>query len=117
MRLAIRLLPLVITLSAPSIAVGGQDGKTVTPPYELIHAKNGVPVYFFPNPNVPLFEIHLDFRGGSDLDPSKRSGLAMFAAGMIKRGVTGLDEEAISEKLDDAAGAVEVNVEEESTAV
>ncbi|MBI3543491.1 MAG: insulinase family protein [Deltaproteobacteria bacterium] len=99
------------------LATGAAGKKSIVPRYETLLLKNGAKVYWFPSPNIPLFEVHLNFRGGSDLDPPGRSGIAAFAAGMIRRGVPGLDENAISSKLDDTAGGVEASVGEEDTTV
>lgn len=103
----------VTTLFLMLACAFADDRKSIVPPYELIKTSNGVSVYFFPSPNVPLFEVKLVFQGGSDLDPPGKSGLSMFASAMIRRGIPGMDEDALSRKLDDIAGGVDVGVGEE----
>lgn len=111
------LVMLLVVLALCALGLGAGSSKSVVPPYEVVKTRNGVEVYYFPSPNVPLFEVHLVFAGGSDLDPPGLSGLGMFSASMIKRGVPGLDENAISRKLDDLAGSIDVSVAEEQVTV
>lgn len=89
--------------------------KSIVPPYEIITTSNGVPVYWFPSPNIPLFEARLVFKTGALLDPPGKSGLGMLTAAMLKKGVPGLDEDAISRKLDDLAGSVDFWLDDERT--
>ncbi len=89
--------------------------KSVVPTYERITTKNGVPIYFFPSPNIPLFQVELVYERGADLDPDGKSGLALLATAMLKKGIPGFDEKALSQKIDDLAAGIEVSVSEEKT--
>lgn len=93
------------------------NARSVVPPFEKLTTKNGITVYYFQSPNIPLFEVHMVFDGGSDWDPKGLSGAGLFAASMMKRGVPGLDEDAIARKLDDVAGGVEASIDDERLTV
>lgn len=84
------------------------SAKEITPPFQVIKTKNGVPIYFFKSPNVPLFQIEFAFEGGADLDPPGKSGLGSLMASMIKRGSSTLNEDQISQRLDDLASSIEI---------
>src|SRR6516164_726284 len=102
--------PLLLVMTAALFAlplVGMTEKKSIVPPYEVIKTRNGVQVYYFASSNVPLFEVKLAYDFGTDLDPDGKSGLAMFAAAMTRRGLPDLDENAITRKLDDVAGGVD----------
>lgn len=112
----VALLIAVLSLLALSLAEASTS-RSLVPRHETITTKNGVQVFFFPNENIPLFEVHLVFGAGSDLDPEGLSGLGLFSASMARRGVPGLDENAISRRLDDLAGGIDFSVDEEHTSV
>jgi zinc protease len=95
--------------------VGTAARASIIPPHETVKTKNGVPVLFFKSPHVPIFEVRLVFGGGSDDDPNGESGAGAFAAAMTKHGIDGLDEEALSRKIDDLAAGVDAVVGEERT--
>jgi len=86
---------------------------SVVPPYEVIHTKNGVDVYYFKSPNIPLFEVRFVFEGGSTLDPKGKSGLTMFSTAMHRRGIPGMDEDEISRRMDDLAAGIDASVGDE----
>ncbi len=104
-------------LLAAVVLAGLAAPKSLVPAYELLKTRNGVPVYFFPSSNIPLFEVHLNFEGGSDLDPPNLSGMGTFSANAIRHGIAGMNEDEISRKLDDVAGGIEINVGEEDTEI
>lgn len=110
---AVLTLIQIAAASASDASAVASGVKSMVPSYELVQTANGVPVYYFKSPNVPLFEVHIVFGQGSDWDPAGKSGLGMFASNMIKRGVPGLDEDALSRRLDDLAGGIDVSVDEE----
>ena len=88
--------------------------KTIIPDYELIRTRNGVPIYYFPS-NIPVFEVVLSYKIGSDVDPDGKSGLALMTSQMLRRGVQGLDETQITALLDDEAAGFNATVGEERT--
>lgn len=99
--------------SAPR-ATDPAAGKVV-PPHEVRRLENGVTVYFFKGPAVPIFEVQVAFETGADMDPVGKTGLTVMTANMLRRGVEGFDESQISVQLDDLAADFEVGVGQERT--
>lgn len=60
-----------------------------------------VPVYLAPSHELPLVNVVLSFRGGGDLDPPRRVGLAAATAALMRRGgTTTVAAEQMDEEFD-----------------
>ncbi|RPH42210.1 MAG: insulinase family protein [Burkholderiales bacterium] len=87
------LLLLVLLLWAPL--------ASAVLPIEHWTTSRGARVYFVRADAIPMLDVAVDFDAGSRLDPAGRSGLASFTAGLLARGVDGLDEAALAERFAD----------------
>jgi zinc protease len=85
-------------------------GKSIVPPFEVFHAKNGAEIFYFTSAKLPLFQVELVFEGGSKSDPVGLSGLTYFAGAMARKGVEGLDENELASRIDDLAAGIEMSV-------
>jgi len=65
---------------------------------------NGVRVYFFPAPQLPMMDLRVVFDAGATKD-GKKHGLALLTNGMLAEGAGGLDTTQIAEQFD-SVGAV-----------
>jgi zinc protease len=70
-------------------------------PIEHWTTSRGARVYFVRADAIPMLDVNVDFDAGSRLDPVGRSGLASATAGLLARGVDGLDEAALAERFAD----------------
>ncbi len=70
-------------------------------PIETWTTPRGARVYFVRADAIPMLDVSVDFDAGSRLDPAGRPGLASFTAGLLARGVEGLDEAALAERFAD----------------
>jgi zinc protease len=70
-------------------------------PIETWTTSRGARVYFVRADAIPMLDVSVDFDAGSRLDPAGRSGLASFTAGLLARGVEGLDEAGLAERFAD----------------
>lgn len=62
---------------------------------------NGVPVYVVTDRALPLVDVRVTLRGGDDLDPEDRTGLAGATADLMRDGGAGeLSPEQLDEELD-----------------
>lgn len=57
---------------------------------------NGIPVYVVENHEVPIVDVHLSWRGGSNTDPKGKEGLASATMDMLARGAGTYDAEALT---------------------
>jgi zinc protease len=87
------LLLLVLLLWAPL--------ASAVLPIEHWTTSRGARVYFVRADAIPMLDVAVDFDAGSRLDPAGKSGLASFTAGLLARGVDGLDEAALAERFAD----------------
>lgn len=60
---------------------------------------NGVRVYFFPAPELPMMDLRVVFDAGAARDEGK-AGVALLTNGMLAEGAGGLDTTAIAEQFD-----------------
>lgn len=90
---------------------------SIVPPHDVRRYPSGAEAYYFKSAKTPLFEARMVFEGGSDNDPPGRSGLGMFSASMIKRGVEGMDEDEIARRLDDLAAGVDIAVDDDQVMI
>jgi zinc protease len=70
-------------------------------PIEHWTTSRGTRVYFVRADAIPMLDVNIDFDAGSRHDPVGKSGLASMTAGMLARGVDGLDETALAERFAD----------------
>lgn len=65
---------------------------------------NGIKVFYFNRPELPLMSVSAMFAAGAASDPPEKAGLAELTAGMLSQGAGDLDAEQFSQQLD-ALGA------------
>jgi zinc protease len=70
-------------------------------PIEHWTTSQGARVYFVRADAIPMLDVSLDLDAGARRDPSGRAGLASMTAGMLARGVRGMDEPAIADAFAD----------------
>jgi zinc protease len=70
-------------------------------PIEHWVSSRGTRVYFVRADSIPMLDISIDFDAGARHDPPAKSGLAAMTAGTLARGVVGLDEAALADRLAD----------------
>lgn len=70
-------------------------------PIEHWTTSRGARVIFVRADAIPMLDINIAFDAGSRLDPPGKAGLAGWVVGMLGRGIEGLDEAAIAERLAD----------------
>ncbi|MEK9775566.1 MAG: pitrilysin family protein [Quisquiliibacterium sp.] len=59
----------------------------------------GARVYFVRAPSIPMLDISIGLDAGARYDPPGKEGLASMTNAMLAKGVEGLDESAIAERL------------------
>ena len=87
------LLPLALLLWAPL--------ASAVLPIEHWTTARGARVYFVRADAIPMLDVQVDFDAGSRHDPAAKSGLAGMTAGLLARGVEGLDEAQLAERFAD----------------
>lgn len=87
------LLPLVLLLWAPL--------ASAVLPIEHWTTSRGARVYFVRADAIPMLDVQVDFDAGARHDTAAKSGLAGFTAGLLARGVEGLDEAQLAERFAD----------------
>jgi len=70
-------------------------------PIEHWTTSQGARVYFVRADAIPMLDVSLDLDAGARRDPVGRAGLASMTAGMLARGVRGMDEPAIADAFAD----------------
>jgi zinc protease len=70
-----------------------------TLPIEHWTTPQGTRVYFVRADAIPMLDVNVDVDAGSRWDPRERAGLAAMTAGLLARGVPGMDENAIAERF------------------
>lgn len=70
-------------------------------PIEHWTTSRGARVVFVRADAIPMLDISIAFDAGSRLDPPGKAGLASWVVGMLGRGIEGLDETGIAERLAD----------------
>lgn len=58
---------------------------------------NGVRVFFVNAPSIPMLDVQVDFDAGTRREAPDKTGLANITAGLLAKGVPGVDEAAIAE--------------------
>jgi len=67
---------------------------------------SGARVYFVESHELPMLDVSVEFPGGSSRDRPGKSGLAGITLRLMRMGVEGLDENALSEQLADVGAAL-----------
>jgi zinc protease len=98
-----------------SAAKSGASAPIPLPPIHREELPNGLSVVVAERPGIPLAAVRLVLRGGSSLDPARRSGLAHLVALAARRGTrkrTGPEIDLLVESLGAELGA---GVDEDAT--
>lgn len=66
----------------------------------------GARVYFVESHELPMLDVSVEFAAGSSRDVPAKSGVAGMTLRMMRMGVDGLDENALSEQLADVGAAL-----------
>jgi len=99
-RVAVHLRGLAALLACALLSAWSPLAFAVLPIEHWTTAR-GVRVFFVRADAIPMLDVNLDFDAGSRHDFEGRSGLASMTAGMLARGVDGLDEAALAERFAD----------------
>lgn len=78
---------------------------------------NGIKVFYFSRPALPLMSVSIMFGAGATSDPVGKPGLASLTAGMLRQGAAALDAEAFSKALDSLGAFFSAGVGETSSTV
>lgn len=93
------LAPLALAAAA---MLGTHAGRAhASLPIEHWTTESGVRVYFVRAEAIPILDVNIDFDAGGRYDPATKAGLASMTAGLIGKGVPGLDENAIADRFAD----------------
>jgi len=95
-KMKLRRFFLIVSLFFVSVSV---STAYAAPKIQHWVTDNGVRVYFFPAPELPMMDLRVVFDAGSARDDSKQ-GLALLTNGMLAEGAGGLDTTAIAERFD-----------------
>ncbi len=84
------------------------------PPPEKISLPNGLTVFYWPNPELPLVSFRLLIAGaGTAYEPAELDGLANFTADMLLKGAGKLSAEEIAEAVDFMGASFDLSASEE----
>ncbi len=84
------------------------------PPPEKISLPNGLTVFYWPNPELPLVSFRLLIAGaGTAYEPAALDGLANFTADMLLKGAGKLSAEEIAEAVDFMGASFDLSASEE----
>ncbi|MCO6438934.1 MAG: insulinase family protein [Phycisphaerae bacterium] len=103
-RLILRVVPELETPEVnprdtqPSVAEGEHFDVPLPVEFKL---SNGIPVYLWERPTLPLVDVRLMAKGGSSLDSPPKAGVTVLAAGMLDEGAGDRDAVAFEQALDE----------------
>lgn len=98
-----RALPCVVL----SVLLGAISGvATAALPIQQWTTATGARVYFVESHELPMLDVSVEFAAGSSRDTPEKSGLAGMTLRMMRLGVEGMDENALSEQLADVGAAL-----------
>ncbi len=106
--LAILLLAWLVAVPA-AFAAQIEPTRTVT--------ANGITLLVLPRPSLPLVSLQLRVKAGSAHDPEGQSGLANLTASLLEQGTGQRSATQIAETLDAIGARIEVETEEDFTAI
>ena len=79
---------------------------------------NGIVVYLYPNPTLPLLDLVGLIRGGRLYEPREKAGLARVAASQIRAGGTvSIAPDALNDELESLAASLELSAGDEALEV
>ena len=105
MRASLRIHRSLARLLLLAVAALWSPMASAVLPIEHWTTARGARVYFVRADTIPMLDVNIDFDAGARRDPPDRIGVAGFTAGLLGRGVEGLDEAALAERWADL-GAV-----------
>ncbi len=78
-----------------------------------LKTRSGLSVIVAPRGPIPMAAIRLVIPGGSSVEPATQAGLADFTARLLRRGVVGMDADAINEAVEFVGGSLDVGSSED----
>ena len=87
------------------------------PKYTRTELPNGVVVIAIPKPGIPLVQLRLLVKGGSDADPATQNGLSGVAANLLRKGGASHSADAFSNELDSLGGTFNAINNDETTII
>jgi zinc protease len=87
-------------------AFGASGMAVAAPAIEHWVAPSGARVYFVENHALPMLDVQVDFPAGSARDPAARPGLAALTRELLDKGVEGLDENGVADRLADLGAQI-----------
>jgi zinc protease len=104
-----KLLVLLLGLSAFS--------QIKLPPYSREVLPNGAVLILMPRQGLPLLNVRVTVKGGSESDPDELAGLARIGASMLERGTQKRNRAQLAEHLDFLGATLRTEVNRQSTSV
>ncbi len=89
----------LLTVSVLIIGLFSVAASQAAPKIQHWVTDNGVRVYFFPAPELPMMDLRVVFDAGATKD-GKKLGLALLTNGMLAEGAGGFDTTVIAEQFD-----------------
>jgi len=86
------LIALFFCLLAPTLAYAA-------PPIVEVTSPGGIKAWLLHTDRLPLISMSFAFRGGVELDPADKQGLATLASGLLTQGAGPYDEQAFQNEL------------------
>jgi zinc protease len=68
---------------------------------EVVTTPAGITVWLQREPTIPMVSLNFAFRGGAQLDPEGRDGVANMVSGLLDEGAGDLDSQAFQDRLDE----------------
>lgn len=102
-RLIMRVIPQPVAAAsgdprATQPAMGSESAFKLPSP-TTFKLSNGVQVFFWQRPELPLMNVSMLFRGGAALDPPAKAGASSIAAEMLSQGTGNLSAEGFENAL------------------
>ncbi|HEX4024368.1 MAG TPA: pitrilysin family protein [Steroidobacteraceae bacterium] len=87
------------------------------PPHQRLTLANGVRLILLPRHEVPLIAFEALVRGGGQLDPAGREGVASLTAELLTYGAGSRDAYAFADAVEGAGGSLDAEAHREATIV
>lgn len=84
---------------------------------ERMTLDNGIALWVFPKRDLPLVQVVTLITSGSAADPAGHEGLASLTAEVMRRGTRSRSAQAIALEVENAGGALDVDVGDDATVV
>jgi zinc protease len=108
-------------MAPPTFPFAARDGAAVAPvelPAAVEHVlDNGLRVAIAPRRELPLATVHLVLEVGASADPKGKSGLAAFAADLVRRGTKTRSADEIDGTVELVGGRLDTDTGADSSAV